>query len=177
LDARRLAREALQDVRQSVGMLRLSGEVFSLSAALDDLVKNVDQGRLAISLKITGDESGFPKPALQALYRAAQEALTNVQKHAKARHVSVCVMLNADNASLSVNDDGQGFDTSLLEWLPLQRNTRLGLQGLRERLEVVGGVLKVESHPAGGTHIRVSVPKRLPKLDQAELVERSNAAR
>jgi signal transduction histidine kinase len=67
LDARRLAREALQDVRQSVGTLRLSGEVFSLSAALTDLVKNVDQTRLALSLTLTGDENDFPTLALQSL--------------------------------------------------------------------------------------------------------------
>jgi len=177
LDARRLTREALQDVRQSVGTLRLSGEVFSLSAALADLVKNVDHERLAISLKITGDESGFPKPALQSLYRAAQEALTNIQKHARARHVSLRVVLNTPNASLCVDDDGQGFDTSLLERLPAQRSDRFGLQGVRERLEVIGGVLKVESHPAWGTHMCVSIPKRPPESDQREITGRSDAAR
>jgi len=177
LDARRLTREALQDVRQSVGTLRRTSSVFSLSAALADLVKNVDNERLAISLKITGDEIGFPKPALQSLYRAAQEALTNVQKYARARHVSLCVMLNKHEASLSVDDDGQGFDISLLDRLPPDRNDRFGLQGVRERLEVVGGVLKVESHPASGTHICVSIPKRLPESDQTEITGRSDAAR
>ena len=168
-----LAREALQDVRQSVGMLRLSGEAFSLSAALADLIKNVDS--LTISLQITGNESNYPKSVLQSLYRAAQEALTNIQKHARAKHVNVHVVLDTHNASLSVDDDGQGFDTSLLDRLPPQRNTRLGLQGVRERLELVEGVLKVTSHPDEGTHIRVSIPKRLP--DQVERGERSDAAR
>jgi signal transduction histidine kinase len=177
LDARRLTHEALQDVRQSVGMLRLTGSVFSLSAALAALVKNMDHERLAISLKITGDESGFPKPALQSLYRAAQEALTNIQKHARASHVSLRVVLNTHNASLYVDDDGGGFDTSLLERLPAQRNDRFGLQGMRERLEVIGGVLKVESHPASGTHICVSIPKRLLESDQREITGRSDAAR
>lgn len=177
LDARRLTREALQDVRQSVGTLRLSGEVFSLSAALADLVKNVDHERLAISLKITGDESCFPKSVLQSLYRAAQEALTNIQKHARARHASLHVVLNEDNADLYVDDDGQGFDTSLLERLPAQRNDRFGLQGVRERLETLGGILKVESHPDSGTHICASIPKRLPGSNQTKIMEKSDAAR
>jgi signal transduction histidine kinase len=177
LDARRLAREALQDVRQSVGTLRLSGEVFSLSAALTDLVKNVDQTRLALSLTLTGDENDFPTLALQSLYRAAQEALTNIQKHARARHASLRVVLTTHSASLYVDDDGQGFDPSLLERLPAQRSDRFGLQGMRERLEVIGGVLEVESQPAAGTRIRVSIPQRLPELDQTEITWRSNAAR
>jgi signal transduction histidine kinase len=177
LDARRLTREALQDVRQSVGTLRLSGEVFSLAAALADLVKNVENERLTISLEITGDETGFSKTALQSLYRAAQEALTNIQKHARARHVNLRVKLHTHEASLSIDDDGQGFDISLLDRLPSGRNNRFGLQGVRERLEVVGGILKVESHPTQGTRLLVSVPQRLPESHQTEMVVRSNAVR
>jgi len=172
LDARRLTREALQDVRQSVGMLRHSGEFFSLSVALAGLIKNVDSECLTIDLQITGDESGYTKATLQALYRAAQEALTNVQKHAGARHVSMHVALDTQGASLVVDDDGQGFDTALLAQLPAQRAMRLGLQGVRERLATVGGVLKIESHPARGTHLSASIPK----IPAAESVESSNAA-
>jgi signal transduction histidine kinase len=177
LDARRLTREALQDVRQSVGALRLSGEVFSLAEALADLVKNAEQERLTISLQIRGDETGFSKTVLQALYRTAQEALTNVQKHARASHVSLCVLLHAHEASLCISDDGEGFDTSLLDRLPANRNDRFGLQGIRERLEVVRGVLKVESHPAQGTRLLVSVPRRQPEADHIERAGRSNAGR
>ncbi|GHO90945.1 hypothetical protein KSF_009930 [Reticulibacter mediterranei] len=177
LDARRLTREALQDVRQSVGTLRLSGEVFSLAAALNNLVKNAEQERLTISLQMKGDETGFSKTVLLVLYRAAQEALTNVQKHARARNVSLCVLLQTHEASLSISDDGKGFDTSLLDRLPSDRNERFGIQGIRERLEVVGGALKVESHPAQGTRLLVSVPRRLPEVDQMENAGRSNAGR
>ncbi len=175
LDARRLTREALQDVRQSVGALRLSGEIFSLAQALTDLVKNAEQERLTINLQIKGDEMGFSKTVLQALYRAAQEALTNAQKHARASHVSLCVELRPHEASLSVTDDGQGFDPSLLDQLPSDRNAHFGLQGIRERLEVVGGVLKVESSPAQGTRLLVSIPRRLPEVDQTERAGRSHA--
>ncbi len=177
LDARRLAREALQDVRQSVGALRLSGEVFSLSAALADLIKHSDQDHLAISLKISGDERGFPTPALQALYRAAQEALTNIQKHARARRVSLSLLLNPHEARLSVEDDGQGFDTALLERLPPGRQQqRFGLQGLRERLEIVGGVLTVESQPGHGARVLVSVPRRRPEPEHPVMMVSSDAA-
>jgi len=175
LDARRLTREALQDVRQSVGALRLSGEVFSLGTALSDLVRNSEQEQLTISLEIRGDETGFPKTVLQTLYRAAQEALTNVQKHARASQVSLCLLLNPYEVSLSITDNGQGFDTSLLDRLSADRNDRFGLQGIRERLEVVGGILKVESHPAQGTHLLVNVPCGLPEALQLEKAGSNNA--
>jgi len=174
-DAKRLTREALQDVRQSVGALRLSGEVFLLSVALADLIKNMNNGPLTINLEMTGDETNFPKPALMALYRAVQEALTNAQKHARARQVSLRVMLDEQEASVSIDDDGEGFDTSLLDQLPPERNNRFGLQGVRERLEMVGGVLNVESHPDQGTHVFVSIPRRQPESDQMEITVRSNA--
>jgi signal transduction histidine kinase len=177
LDARRLTREALQDVRRSVGALRQASSVFSLAAALDDLVKNAGNANLAISLKITGNEIDVPKPVLLSLYRAAQEALTNIQKHARARHVKLCVTLYKHEASLSVDDDGQGFDVALLDQLPPDRNDCFGLQGMRERLEMVGGVLKVESLAAQGTRIFVSIPKRPSGADQTERTGRGNAGR
>ncbi len=177
LDARRLTREALQDVRQSVRALRFSGEVFSLGAALTDLVKQREQGRLTISLEVKGDETDFSQTVLQTLYRTVQEALTNVQKHARASHVSLCVVLSTHGASLSVTDNGQGFDPSLLDHLPSDRNAHFGLQGIRERLEAVGGVLKVESSPAQGTHLRVRIPHRLPEVEQTERAGRNHAGR
>lgn len=176
LDARRLTREALQDVRQSVGALRFSGETFSLVAALTDLAKEREQEGLMISLEMRGSETFFSKNVLQALYRTAQEALTNVQKHARARHVSLHVLLYENEASLSIADDGQGFDLSLLDQFPLDRNGHFGLQGIRERLEVVGGILQVESYPAQGTRLLVNVPRRLPDMDQTEK-GRSHAGR
>lgn len=175
LDARRLTREALQDVRQSVGALRSSGRVFSLVAALTDLVNHTEQERLTINLQIKGDETGFSKIVLQALYRAAQEALTNVQKHARARNVSLCVLLHTHEASLSISDDGEGFDPLLLDRLPSDRRDRFGLQGIRERLEVIGGVLKVESSHAQGTRLLVSIPRRLPEVDYLERAGRNYA--
>ncbi|MCI0730921.1 MAG: sensor histidine kinase [Chloroflexi bacterium] len=166
-DARRSARQALQDVRQSVGALRQSPEFFSLSAALDELVKDVANGRLAINLEISGEESGFPRLALLSLYRAAQEGLTNVQKHAQASQVSVRVTLNDQEASLCVRDDGQGFDPAVLEHLPSNRQEHFGLQGVRERLELVGGTMTVESSPNGGTQLSVTIPKRPLVVERA----------
>ncbi len=163
-DAKRSTRQALQDVRQSVSALRHPDEVFSLSAALAELVKNVGNGRLAIDLQITGEETGFPKLALMSLYRAAQEGLTNIQRHAQAGRVTLRVTLKAREASLQISDDGRGFEAAMLASLPANRNDRFGLQGMRERLELVGGAMKVDSHPNQGTHLFITIPRQPPTL-------------
>jgi len=163
LDAKRLTREALLDVRQSVGSLRRTGDTFSLSSSLRDLASTMQDGGIATHLEITGSEADFSKPALMALYRAAQEAMTNIQKHASARNASICVLLGEQEARLTVEDDGQGFDTASLDHLSPHRSSRFGLQGVRERLEVLGGILEIASQPTHGTHLSVIIPRRLPE--------------
>ena len=79
-DAKRLAGEALQDIRRSVSALRSAPESFSLADNLRELVNNVTNGQFRIDLTIVGDEKGFSRQALISLYRAAQEGLTHVQK-------------------------------------------------------------------------------------------------
>lgn len=159
-DAKRSARQALQDVRHSVGALRHSPELFSLSAALTELVNNMANGRHTIDLEINGDEREFPKLVLMTLYRAAQEGLTNVQKHAQAGRVTVQVTLAEQEAHLSVADDGRGFDPTILDRLLPNRPEHFGLQGIWERLELVGGTMQLTSSPAQGTQLLITIPKR-----------------
>ncbi len=159
-DAKQAAGEALQDVRRSVGALRSEGERFSLRQSLQQLVKGMDDGRFNINLTISGSEAGYTRPALMALYRAAQEGLTNIHKHAQASRVAVEVQLGETEANLCLRDDGQGFDTDMVaEWMAAPHET-FGLQGIRERLELVQGEMKLTSNAEEGTRLFVTVPKR-----------------
>jgi signal transduction histidine kinase len=90
------------------------------------------------------------------LYRVAQEALTNVLRHAGARRVSVLLERRADHLSLIVEDDGVGFDTQAV----LQTGTqeKLGLLGMQERIRLAGGTIDFESSLQGGTTVFVRVP-------------------
>ncbi len=97
-----------------------------------------------------------------ALYRVTQEALTNVLRHAKAKRVSVLLERRPGLASLIVEDDGEGFDLHAVLDAPATRG-RLGLLGMQERVNVVGGTLDIESSPGQGTTIFV----RLPLVRQA----------
>src|SRR5262249_26342389 len=111
LDAKHSATAALADVRHSVAALRGAGDLRSLRAALTELVARMGSSRFTIDLKIEGDEDGFVRPVLTALFRAAQEGLTNVYRHAQgASQVSIQVALSPSGAELIVADDGCGFD-------------------------------------------------------------------
>ena len=146
-DARLSTRSALADVRESVGSLR---DGFALEPALRNLVARMDDGRFAVSLSIDGDESRFTRPALIALYRAAQEGLTNASRHAAPSAVSVRVNLDDSLASLEVADDGRGF---------AEPAPGFGLRGMDERLALVGGSLSVSSSPGAGTRLLVTIPR------------------
>ncbi len=163
-DAKLAAGEALQDVRRSVGMLRNKQEDrFSLAKSLQELVDGLGDDRFSISLHIAGSETGYARPALMALYRAAQEGLTNIQKHAQAHQVIVEVQLGEQKASLCLRDDGQGFDTEMIAgWMAAPHDT-FGLQGIRERLELVQGEMKLTSNAKEGTRLFVTVPKRIER--------------
>ncbi len=95
------------------------------------------------------------------LYRVAQEALTNVARHAAARHVSLLLERRSDLVSLIIEDDGSGFDAEILmRNAPAQGS--LGLLGMQERVKLVGGALEIESAAGAGTTIFVRLPLRGP---------------
>ncbi|MCI0550550.1 MAG: ATP-binding protein, partial [Anaerolineae bacterium] len=89
----------------------------------------------------------------------AQEGLTNVYKHAQASRVTVAVHFNGGEARMQISDNGRGFDLSALDHLPSNRRDRFGLQGIRERVELAGGQMRIESSPGTGTKVFITLPK------------------
>ena len=103
------------------------------------------------------DYQADPVPRLEGetetqVFRICQEALTNIGKHAAARNVTVSLAALPDRARVVVTDDGCGFDTSGV------RPTSHGLLGMRFRVEVAGGNLRIDSRPGGGTRIEATLP-------------------
>lgn len=90
------------------------------------------------------------------LFRVAQEALTNVVRHAKARLVKINITLIAGSIRMEISDDGKSF--AVEKTIQAKNNHRLGLIGMRERMEMVGGMLSIESAPGCGTTVRAEVP-------------------
>jgi signal transduction histidine kinase len=106
-DARSLARQALQDVRGSVRALRDDEPAAPLSAVLAGLVRQAGAGEPRVDLTVTGDEAALAASVRTAVFRTAQEALTNARKHSGARRVSMSVAVGEGEVRLVVSGDGR----------------------------------------------------------------------
>ncbi|TDD63006.1 sensor histidine kinase [Kribbella antibiotica] len=148
-NAKRLADQALSDVRESVGALRRDEAPFLLEPTLRSMVEDLRVLPFDLSLQVTGDEQHYSRQQLLALYRAVQEGLTNVQRHARASRARVVVELTEATASVTVDDDGIGPPAGAGD----------GLRGVRERLELVSGRLVLTNAPGGGTRMAVTIPR------------------
>jgi signal transduction histidine kinase len=125
-----------------------------LVAALQWLVSSFGE-RTGVQARFEANREDMPLSAdgSAALYRAAQEALANVSKHAQAKHVTVQLFATADEVSLEVSDDGVGFDPDVLRSVP-----GFGLRALLERARGLGGWAEVNSAPNGGASLMLSIP-------------------
>jgi len=125
-----------------------------LATALTELVQNwSNRTGVGAEIGVIGiDQERLPAEVETVIYRVVQEALTNIAKHAGATKVSVLVNRLGTEAQVAVEDDGHGFDRGATE------SRRLGLAGMRERVEVVGGTLEIETTAGSGTTILARIP-------------------
>ena len=148
-----LAQTALADMRAI--LLELRPDVLEQDGLISALDKQVASLRTRYDLQISTDlpeEPAISEDVKEALYRVAYEALGNIVKHAQAHHVSVELAIAGREISLSIRDDGVGFDTG--GTYP----GHFGLQSMRERTQRLGGRLIIDSAPTGGTCVRAVIP-------------------
>jgi signal transduction histidine kinase len=155
------AREALAEMRRLFGVLRADGESVSLAPqpGLGELRRLVDQagaGDMTAELHVEGQPVELSPGLDLAAYRIAQEGLTNALRHSGARHATVTLRWSTSNLDVEVVDDGRGVpdETS---------NDGHGLVGIRERVALYGGTVRLEPHPGGGTVLAASLPLRGPE--------------
>jgi PAS domain S-box-containing protein len=152
---RTLVAAALEGVQRIARGLRPSVlDDLGLEDALERLAAEFGRAnKFVVDVQATGPRlPRLPESLELALYRIAQEALTNAAKHASPAEVSILIHRTADAIRLVIEDDGRGFDVAAI-----QSEKQLGLLGMRERAHLVGGLMTVESSPQGGTTICVSV--------------------
>ncbi len=151
--ARALARSSLTEARRSVRALRPEQlERASLPEAIDELARAWSAHvAVRVDVETTGTPGPLDEQAETAIFRAAQEALSNVAKHADATQVHITLTYLDDAVLLDVTDDGAGFDSAA-------QTNGYGLLGMRQRLAAVSGCLTVETAPGGGTTINAAVP-------------------
>lgn len=117
-----------------------------LPAALEHLGREFgEHAGLQIDTHIEGPDTPLPDEAKTVLFRVAQEALTNVAKHARASHVDLSLSFEPDRIELRINDNGQGFDLAALRAHPREG---IGLRNMRERLAAIGGQFEVHTDMA-----------------------------
>jgi signal transduction histidine kinase len=155
-----LAENCVNEVRNMALLLRPSMlDDLGLVAAVEWQAREVSK-RTGM-LVDTVDENvsdDLPEDHKTCVYRIVQEALNNCSKHSYARNVKVVLSQESNHLRVSIEDDGKGFDPN--------RARGLGLIGMTERVSQLGGVLKVDSNPAGGTCLRIDLPLPMVSTDR-----------
>ncbi len=147
--AANLSRDALNDVRRSVGSLRTEENRPPLDESIRQLT--ADAG-VAVDLTVAGEPRQLSEAANHALFRAAQEGLTNVRKHARANRSWVKLdFADPARTRLTIEDDGQGPASD-------EPAAGFGLRGMNERIELLGGQVRSGPRVGGGFSLQVEVP-------------------
>jgi len=149
--------ESIQDLRALMRGLRPPAlDERGLDAAITDHADAMmEDGGVRYEFSSTIDHR--LDPAVEGvLYRVAQEAVTNVARHARAEHAWISLEQRNGNVCFEVRDDGQGFDPLTAD--AMTRDGRFGLMTMRERVEMLGGSLQIDSSPGRGTRLRATLP-------------------
>lgn len=150
---------AIEEARQVILNLRpVQFEKMDLLPALTHYLKSYEtQYRIKTEFSVRGDEMTlFPRTKI-FLFRIVQEALSNVQKHARADRVGVDIEIGVDTLAATISDTGVGFDVAAMSQDP-EKWDHFGLRGIVERAKLVGGDATIQSKVGKGTHITIRVP-------------------
>jgi signal transduction histidine kinase len=147
-------RGSMEETRRALQSLRASPlEEYGLLLALHELANQMgQQGKFAIDLNLPEYLLGLDTSIEQMVYRVTQEALLNVVRHAAAKHVSITLVHHEKMLTLSISDNGQGFQIDNTD-----SDRSFGIKGMQERVELMGGQLAILSSPGKGTIVRLTV--------------------
>ncbi|MBI5921957.1 MAG: PAS domain S-box protein [Betaproteobacteria bacterium] len=150
---RTLAEEAFHVVRQVASNLRPAALDLGLAPAIEWLAKDFSQRwDISCNIDMCGDEIALDDVTATTVFRVVQESLLNVARHARANEVTISLQCG-NRLLLRVEDNGCGFDPSAISKLP-----GLGLFGMRERIQALGGTLKIDSGSGMGTKLAIELP-------------------
>ena len=154
-ELKNLTRASMDDLRRSLAGLRTPGlGERHLSEALQTLsVETGQRAHLEMKCHVAEGVDGLSPAQAETLWRVAQEALANIERHAAARNVQLQLDIESNAASLSIKDDGRGLPPDAEK-----QPGHYGLRGMRERVEGLGGTLILTSNGSGGSRVDVRLP-------------------
>lgn len=154
---RGIAEDTLAELRRMIYDLRPTIlDDLGLAAAVRWYVKeSVEPQGLQVTMRIAAPDDRLPRHIETAVFRIVQEALTNIVKHAQARHAAVDIAVTPQDVRMVITDDGRGFDLSAVA---TRREGGMGLLGMRERAELLGGSLRMASREGDGTRVEAVIP-------------------
>ena len=156
--AQRLLKKSVKIVHQFARDLRPTllddiGVVPALNAYVDDFMKHT---RIPVRFECSAAVEQLNNPRRTALYRVAQEALVNVAQHAKATRVTITLRKARNAIRMQIKDNGKSFQVERVKWS--KKHGALGLLGMRERVEMVGGIFSIQASRGKGTAVQAQVP-------------------
>lgn len=156
LDLQSRTAETIINLRRAIGGLRpIYLEDLGLVAALGMLAKQIEEARgIPVAFDVSGSERRLPGETELAFYRIAQEALNNAAYHAQAKHIRLDLAFCPEDTTLTVQDDGAGFAVPT-DPNAFARQGHYGLLGMRERAELVGAEIAIQSEVGKGTSVIV----------------------
>jgi len=148
------AHSGLEETRRALKSLRASPlDDLGLGGAISALAKDTAaRANLTLDLSIAEKLPALSPDVEQAIYRVAQEAIINIVNHAQAKNIYVRLELNDDKVKLTVHDNGIGFNPE-----KNNKSAHFGLTGIKERAQLIGGELVIQSQPGNGTTIQLTV--------------------
>lgn len=158
-DAEKLASKALRQLRSMLfGLRPVALETEGLIPAVRAYVELIRrEGEIAVHLNVTERREQLPKRIEKNVFSIIQEAVTNIRKHARADNIWITIASQEGRLLVTVKDDGRGFDLAQVE-RSYGRRGSLGLLRIRERAEVIGGELAIDSTIGEGTIISLGIP-------------------
>jgi two-component system sensor histidine kinase DegS len=164
-DAQEIVDDSIKEIRRVlVGLNPPDLEHLGLVEAMRREVNQLDKLGMTCRWDLVGQPVRLPSSVETAIYRIVQEALNNIQKHASATQVSLRAEFQDRQVVVELRDNGKGFDVSRTLEGALAAG-RLGLWGIKQRAQALGGALNVESAPGRGTTVRLQVPIETPQLE------------
>lgn len=176
-DARSIVENTLQSVRDLSQLLHPSMlDDFGLPESLRSYLRTFSK-RTGIAAQFihNGKEQRLPQPTEVCVYRIVQEALTNIVRHSGARNAIVTLSQTDEGLEMTIDDDGHGIDPQIARF-GASSTHGLGVIGMRERVQALGGAFALESRREGGTRVAVRLPGVPVAVDAPEFVDAERLA-